>query len=322
MNEKLHTHTVAEADDDIRLDRWFKRHFPGYPHALLEKSLRKGLIRVDGKKAQTSLRIRTGQTIDCPPITIEPKAKARYAPSELEYEEVRRWVLYKDANVVVINKPFGLAVQGGSKIAKSLDDLLDGLKFDGERPKLVHRLDRDTSGVLVLARTAKVAAKLAAAFAGKDLQKTYWALVNGSPLPMKGIVDYKLLKSIHGEASFERVAVDDEDGKYAVTEYQVIEGLARKFALMELKPLTGRTHQLRVHMQAIGCPIVGDPKYGGSMMYDDVTDMGGLGVEDKLHLHARRIVIPGNICGKAIDVKAPLPPHMQKTFELLGIGAK
>ncbi|MDX2112763.1 MAG: RluA family pseudouridine synthase [Alphaproteobacteria bacterium] len=313
---------VTDADDDIRLDRWFKRHYPGIPHGMVEKQLRKGLIRLDGKKAKSSDHIHTGQEIQ---IKFELTGDAEKKPqkthvkmSPIEPEDVlmmQKSVLYKDANVIVINKPFGLPVQGGSKVSKSVDDLLGAIQFDApDRPKLVHRLDRDTSGVLVLARNTKTAAILSRAFSGKDMQKTYWALVSGTPLDFKGTIDYKLIKAVAGENSFERVAVDDEDGKYAKTDYRVIEHLARKFSLMELIPLTGRTHQLRVHCAAIGCPIVGDHKYGGSM-----PDAKSLGVENVLHLHARRIQIPAQGGLKAIDVKAPLPPHMKQSFEALGI---
>jgi 23S rRNA pseudouridine955/2504/2580 synthase len=304
---------IADSDDDIRLDRWFKRHHPGLPHAMLEKQLRKGLVRVDGRKVKSSDRIRAGQTIVYPEVTIVRQPKKRRELTSDEVSEIRKWVLYKDASIIVINKPFGLPVQGGSKISKSVDDLLDGLAEGGERPKLVHRLDRDTSGCLVLARSAKVAAQLAKAFAGKGIEKIYWALVSGVPLPPQGMIDFKLLKSIQGEASFERVAVDEEEGKYAKTEYRVLDMLARKFALVELKPLTGRTHQLRVHMAAIGCPIVGDHKYGGS-----TSDAKSIGVENILHLHARKIAVPG-AGGKIIEIAAPLPPHMKKSFVALGI---
>jgi 23S rRNA pseudouridine955/2504/2580 synthase len=311
--------TVTAADEDIRLDRWFKRHFPGIPHGLVEKQLRKGLIRLDGKKAKSSDHVHAGQVIE---LKFEftggdkkPKKTPMRTLSPEDAKMMQDAVLYKDAHLIVINKPFGLPVQGGSKISKSIDDLLDALRFDSlERPKLVHRLDRDTSGALVLARSAKVAAILSRAFAGKDIQKTYWALVNNAPLQFKGTIDYKLIKKVQGEESYERVALDDEDGKYAKTEYHVLEMLARKYALLELKPLTGRTHQLRVHCTAIGCPIVGDHKYGGS-----TEDAEGLGVENVLHLHARRIQIPAHGGIKAVDVKAPLPAHMKKSFAALGI---
>ena len=180
----------------------------------------------------------------------------------------------------------------------------------------MHRLDRDTSGVLVVARTAKAASILSKAFASKDIQKTYWALVNNVPEEFKGMIDYKLVKAVQAESSYERVAIDDE-GKYAQTEYKVLDALARKFAFMELKPLTGRTHQLRVHMQAIGCPILGDHKYGGAH-----NNAKALGVENKLHLHARHIHIPAMGGLRTVDVLAPLSAHMQKSFDALGIEVK
>ena len=315
-------HTVEDDDNDIRLDRWFKRHYPGFPHALLEKHLRKGLIRLDDKKAKTSDRVIMGQVIRCPDmadITGDAAPKPKRKLSEEDYAQARNWVLYKDASIIVINKPYGLASQGGTKITRSLDDLLDGLIFDApSRPKLIHRLDRDTSGVMVLARNAKTAAQLAKAFAGKSIEKTYWALVNGSPLPAVGYVDLPLNK-LPKDHDREQVMVDEDEGKYAKTEYRVIDSLARKFAFMELKPLTGRMHQLRVHMAAIDCPIVGDHKYGGSMRDSGNSDAVALGVEDILHLHARRIVIPAMGGGKKIDVSAPLPGHMVKSFKALGL---
>jgi 23S rRNA pseudouridine955/2504/2580 synthase len=311
--------TISDEDNDIRLDRWFKRHFPNLQHAMLEKYLRKGAVRLDGKKAKSSDRIIAGQVLNYPDFGADVSfVKAKPQASEQDAEFVRSLVLYKDANVIIINKPFGLPVQGGTKIKKSLDDMLGGLMFDAkERPKLVHRLDRDTSGVLVLARNTKSAAVLSKMFAGKDIEKTYLALTHGCPLQTMGSIDYRLLKAVHGESSYERVAVDDEEGKYAKTEYRVVESLARRFALMELKPLTGRTHQLRVHMQAINCPIVGDEKYGG-----DEMQAQDVGIADGLHLHARRVVIPAFGSGKKIDVTAPLPPHMKESFKALGIEVK
>ena len=311
--------TISDEDHDIRLDRWFKRHFPSLQHAMLEKYLRKGAVRLDGKKAKSSDRIFTGQVLNYPDFGADVSfIKAKPLATEQDAEFVQSLVLYKDANIIIINKPFGLPVQGGTKIKKSLDDMLGGLMFDAkERPKLVHRLDRDTSGVLVLARSTKTAAVLSKMFAGKDIEKTYLALTHGCPMQSVGSIDYRLLKAVHGESSYERVAVDDEEGKYARTEYRVVESLARRFALMELKPLTGRTHQLRVHMQAIDCPIVGDEKYGG-----DEAQAQDVGIADGLHLHARRVVIPAFGSGKKIDVTAPLPPHMKESFKALGIEVK
>jgi 23S rRNA pseudouridine955/2504/2580 synthase len=317
-------HNIDETDDGIRLDRWFKRHLPGVPHGLIEKNLRKGLIRLDGKKAKSSDRIATGQALKFPEMKIETKEGREANPRDAP--QIQKWVIYKDKDIIIVNKPAGLAVQGGSKITRSLDGMLDGLRFgSADRPRLVHRLDRDTSGCLVLARSAKVAASLGKAFAGRDMEKTYWALVVGQPDPLSGKIDLPLLKKENPRAmgkpggpegrDYEVMMVDEEEGQKAVTEYRTIDMLGRKFSLMELKPLTGRTHQLRVHMQAIGCPIVGDHKYGGG------TEAGeALGVENILHLHAQRIVIPplfGN--NRVIDVVAPLPPHMRKSFEALGI---
>lgn len=315
MDHMTKEHIIGEDDDGIRLDRWFRRHYPGFPHALLEKQLRKGLVRLDGRKAKTSDRVQSGQVLRCGELSVPPQVKSRRALSDEDIAEVRKWVLYKDAHVIVINKPFGLAVQGGTKIARSLDDLLDGLVFDAkERPKLIHRIDRDTSGALILARSSKVAAQLAKGFAGKSIEKTYWALVRGAPLPPRGVVDLPLNKAARGDQQREQVEVDEDEGKYAVTEYRTLDALARTFALMELKPLTGRMHQLRVHMAAIGCPIVGDHKYGGA-----TQEAASLGVADILHLHARRIVVPGIAGGKKIDVTAPLPSHMVESFRALGL---
>lgn len=305
---------VSHEDDGIRLDRWFKRHYAGFPHALLEKQLRKGQIRVDGQKAKTSDRVATGQTITCPEVTLDAKVKPKRELSAADAADIQKMVLYKDANIIVINKPPGLAVQGGTKIGKNIDDMLDALQFDAkERPKLIHRIDRDTSGALVLARNAKVAALLGKGFAGKQIEKTYWALVNGSPLPTEGLIDLPLNK-LEGQGGREQVQVDEKEGKPSKTEYHVLDTLARKFALVELKPLTGRMHQLRVHMAAIDCPIVGDHKYGGGN-----DDAESLGVENILHLHARRITIPALLGAKAVTVTAPLPPHMVASFKALGL---
>lgn len=309
-------HTVSDDDDGIRLDRWFKRHYEGMPHALLEKHLRKGLVRLDGRKARTSDRVAAGQVVTCPDVVLETRAKPRRTVSEADASDMRRMVLHRDARIIVINKPQGLAVQGGTRVGRNVDDMLDALQFDApERPRLIHRIDRDTSGALVLARNARVAALLGKGFAGKSIAKTYWALVCGSPLPSEGLIDLPLGKFPAADGGGrEQVRVDEEEGKYARTEYRVLDTLARRFALVELKPLTGRMHQLRVHMAAIGCPIVGDHKYGGGTL-----DAAALGVADMLHLHARRIVIPAMPGAGAVTVTAPLPRHMVESFRALGL---
>lgn len=310
---------ISDEDNDIRLDRWFKRHFPRLQHSMLEKYLRKGAVRLDGKKAKSSERILAGQMLEYPDFSADIAfVKPRPDVSEQDAEFVRSLVMYKDANVIIINKPFGLPVQGGTKIKKSLDDMLGGLIFDAkERPKLVHRLDRDTSGVLVLARNTKSASYLTKMFADKEIEKTYIALVNGRPNQASGVIDYRLIKAGSSTGSYEKIAVNEEEGKYARTEYLVLDSVGNKFSLLELKPLTGRTHQLRVHMQAIGCPIVGDEKYGGVS-----EQLENIGIESGLHLHARRIEIPAFSGSKKIDITAQFPEHMKESFKNLGINCK
>ncbi len=317
----MKTHTISDADNDVRLDRWFKRHYPALSHGMLEKHLRKGDVRVAGKKAKSSDRLTEGQALEIhfkieTLQTVEKKKPEKRPHSPEDILMMQKAVIYKDANVIILNKPFGLAVQGGTGITKSVDDLLGTLMFDSkDRPKLVHRLDKDTTGVLVLARSAKAAKILMQGFMGKDIEKTYMALVAGQPLPLKGVVDKPLAKCTVGEGGFELMQVD-EAGKRAITEYQVIEMLGGKFSVMQLSPLTGRTHQLRVHMAEIGCPIVGDGKYGGRLAEK------AMDVENKLHLHAWRIQIPAMLGAKKIDVTAPLPKHMVRSFDTLGIYVK
>lgn len=304
-------YTVKEEDSDIRLDRWFKRHVPSVTHGLLEKALRKGDVRLDGKKTKSSERIKTGQNIEIrfqPPQARPEKPEPKARMTDEDAAMMQDTVLHKDADIIVINKPPGLAVQGGSKITKSVDSMLDALRFEAkERPKLVHRLDRDTSGVLVLARSAKSATRLMNAFKSKEAEKIYWALVKGVPEIPQGKIDLPLSKQEEGD--IEKVSIDEEDGKRAITYYRIFERLSRTLAWMELIPVTGRTHQLRVHMAAIGHPILGDGKYGAREAFID-----GMELSRKLHLHARRIVIPG-----LIDVTAPLPKHMQESWNTLGL---
>jgi 23S rRNA pseudouridine955/2504/2580 synthase len=303
-------HTIEQADTGIRLDRWFKRHHPQLTHVLLEKALRKGEVRLNGRKVKASERVEAGQVItigfqlpDSGPK--KPKASSWKLTAE-DAQLMQSFVLFKNAEAIVINKPAGLAVQGGTGIGRSVDGMLDALRFDAkERPKLVHRLDKDTSGVLVLARSANSAAKLMKTFAGKTAEKTYWALVKGAPQVPEGKIDLPLVKQEEGD--IEKVSIDKEEGRRAVTLYRLIERLARTAAWLELMPITGRTHQLRVHMAAIGHPIVGDGKYGAKVAFIE-------GLSNKLHLHARRIVIPG-----MLDVTAPLPRHMRETWAKLGL---
>ncbi|AVM75354.1 RluA family pseudouridine synthase [Magnetospirillum gryphiswaldense] len=309
---------VAEDDADIRLDRWFKRHYPTVGHGLLEKWLRTGQVRVDGKRAKANQRLSPGLHIRVPPVPEGEAPKAnpenrRPAVDEKIARMLRDAVLYMDDDVIALNKPAGIAVQGGTGTGdKHIDAWLDALMFDrDDRPRLVHRLDKDTSGVLLLGRSANAAAKLAAAFKSRAARKCYWALVVGVPKLRQGRIDAALAK-LPGRAG-EKMAVDEDEGKRAVTWYRVVDNALRKAAWLEMEPRTGRTHQLRAHTALMGTPIMGDGKYGGTEAF-----ISGTGVSRKMHLHARAVRIPHPRTGKELVVVAPLPEHMEKSFEFFG----
>ncbi|HSD35115.1 MAG TPA: RluA family pseudouridine synthase [Alphaproteobacteria bacterium] len=308
----VQTLTVTQDETDLRLDRWFKRRFPTLGHGRLEKLLRTGQVRVDGRRAKASMRLEPGQSVRVPPLGIEaPAPKRRVEIDPGEASDLKRRVLYKDAWLIALDKPAGLAVQGGTRTERHLDAMLDALRFDAEeRPKLVHRLDRDTSGVLLLARTTPAARALAEAFRHKDARKLYWAVTVGVPERSSGTIDLPLAKL--AGARGERVAADQEEGLRAVTRWRVVERAGREAAWLALMPETGRTHQLRVHCAALGAPILGDFKYGGR----EAALPGGT-ENPKLHLHARAIRMP-HPKGGAIEVEAPLPGHMRETFAFLG----
>jgi 23S rRNA pseudouridine955/2504/2580 synthase len=304
---------VAAADGDIRLDRWFKRHFPTLTHGHLQKLLRTGQVRLDGKRAQASDRVQPGQTVRVPPLgNLAPsRGTAPAAPRPEEAKALQDAVLYRDADLIAINKPAGLAVQGGTGVDRHRDGLLDALRFDAdERPRLVHRLDRDTSGVLVLARSARAAAELAAIFRAKTTRKIYWAAVVGLPKPREGKIDLPLAK-LQGRLG-ERVMADEDDGKPAITRYQVVSHAGNKLSWLALMPITGRTHQLRAHCVALGTPILGDGKYGGRASRPE-----GVPEPRKLHLHARSLILP-RPDGSTLKLTAHLPSHMKATWRFLG----
>ncbi|MEE8273210.1 MAG: RluA family pseudouridine synthase [Alphaproteobacteria bacterium] len=304
---------VASDEADLRLDRWFRRHYPGLSHGRLEKLLRTGQVRVDGTRIKAGHRLKAGQRVRVPPLGPAPPRPAKPSPTPVSAADAKRLrasVLYRDADIIAIDKPPGLAVQGGSKTRRHLDAMLDALtEPGGERPRLVHRLDRDTSGVLVLARGAAAAARLAAAFRGRTLRKLYWALVVGRPREHEGRIALPLAKraGVRGER-----ATGDAGGKPAVTLYEVIDSVGDRAAWLALAPLTGRTHQLRAHCAALGTPIVGDGKYGGAGAF-----LSGEGIARALHLHARAIELPG-ADGAIVRIVAPLPPHMRETWRVLG----
>ncbi|MBP0444916.1 RluA family pseudouridine synthase [Roseomonas sp. SSH11] len=305
--------TVTEDEADIRLDRWFRRHFPHLTQGALQKMLRTGQVRVDGKRAEANTRLAVGQEVRVPPMPEAPPPEpARPRVSERDAEMLERMVIYRDDSVIALDKPHGLPVQGGPNIARHLDGMLDVLRFGHEeRPRLVHRLDRDTSGVLLLARSAAAAAKLAAAFRGRDARKTYWALVVGRPHPLAGRINMPLAKQGGPRGERMTAAEEGEEGAHAITDYEVVDNARKHVSWLEMHPLTGRTHQLRVHAAAaLKCPILGDGKYGGAAAH--IEGMPGL-----LHLHARAIELP-HPEGGTLSVAAPLPPHMKESFEFLG----
>lgn len=324
--------TVGPGDGDQRLDRWFKRMFPHVSQGRIEKMCRKGDLRIDGARAKASSRVEVGQDVRIPPlpepgqVTSQPKPNV----SDTDAAMIKSCVLYRDAQIIVINKPPGLPTQGGSKQTRHVDGLSEALKFElDEKPRLVHRLDKDTSGVLVLARTREIAGKLTEAFRHRATRKIYWAAVAGVPHPMMGTIKYGLVKApghgARGEGekmhAIHPREVDNTDGaKHATTDYAVLSSLAKRASWVALVPVTGRTHQLRAHMSELGHPIIGDGKYGGSGQ-ENLGDGWGaqLGgeISRKLHLHARSISLRHPVTGAQLNITAPLPEHMRRTWDFV-----
>ena len=308
---------VGEEENGMRLDRWFKIHFPQVTFAYLNKLTRTGQIRANGARVKNNARLEAGQEVRVPPLAFERRPAD--APPEdakpLTREErsfFQDMILHEDKDVYVLNKPSGFAVQGGTKTHWHLDGLLMGLAAEvGERPRLVHRLDRDTSGVIVVAKRRAIAASLGKMFATRTIQKIYWAAVAGVPKPLQGKVDVPLVKGAGPEGDRVRAAFEDEEeSQRALTHYAVIDKAPPAIAWVSLKPSTGRQHQLRAHMAHIGNPILGDEKYGGKSFVPE-------GISQKLHLHARRLIFTHPRGGK-LDVTAPLPKHMRETWQFFG----
>ena len=311
----MRSFTVTDEDDGIRLDRWFKRNMPEVSFNLVSRWARTGQLRLDGSRATPGDRIEAGQTIRLPPAETVPerseRPKRELQPlNEDEAAFVRELVIHRDAHALVLNKPPGLATQGGTRTHQHLDRLLDGLADDaGNRPKLVHRLDKDTSGVLLVARSARAAGHFSKAFSGRTARKVYWALVVGVPSADEGLINLPLAKQ--PGTGGEKMYVDEEKGLAAKTRWRLVDRAGNRAAWLELQPLTGRTHQLRAHLAAIGHPIVGDAKYGGAEAF-----LTG-GISRKLHLHARRLRIEGPD-GRIIDHQAELPAHFAESLATLG----
>lgn len=306
---------VAEGEEGMRLDRWFKTHYAGLPHSRLEKLLRTGQVRVDGARAKSSTRLEAGQTVRIPPLPdVAPPPQPKHTLSKADRDFLASITLYEDDDLLILNKPSGVAVQGGTKTPHHIDRLLERMGDGPEtRPRLVHRLDRDTSGVLVIAKRRAVAAKLGRAFQTRSVRKIYWALVHGLPKPPQGKVDAALVKAAGPEGDRVRKARPGEQdvAQSAVTYYAMVDRAGQTVSFLSLKPVTGRQHQLRAHMAILGHPILGDEKYPSGKELPD-------GIERKLHLHARRISFPHPSGEGVVDVTAPLPEHMQKAFALFG----
>ncbi|MDB5570312.1 MAG: Pseudouridine synthase [Hyphomicrobiales bacterium] len=338
----VQTLIVTQDEDGMRLDRWFRRHFPALGLSHLNKICRKGEVRLEGKRVEGSDRIAAGNAVRVPPLKLDvasPAVKRPVAGSAQDSAFIREITLFEDRKLMVINKPWGLAVQGGSGTTRHIDGILQGMAEEmGERPVLVHRLDRDTSGVLLIAKTRRMAADLGEIFRSRQARKIYWAVVEGVPKPPQGRISLFLAKGAAmgddrgarrpayaggGDPEKMRIAKHGEhDAQHSLTYYATVDKVAPRLAWLSMKPVTGRTHQLRAHAEAIGHPIIGDPKYHGNMAANDPRRTDPLraipaGVESKLHLLARRLIIP-NPSGGTLDVVAPLPPHMKRTFDMFG----
>lgn len=315
---KVQTVAVTADENGMRVDRFLEARFPGLSFSHIQRVIRKGELRVDGRRADSKDRLEEGQSVRIPPLKLDAPKTAPSAAAQKTRDELKAITLFEDDDVLVLNKPAGLAVQGGSGTTKHVDQMLEALRdAKGQKPRLVHRLDKETAGCLLVAKTRFAATALAGSFRSRSARKIYWALVAGVPKPKQGRISTYLAKEEMEDDSIMRVAAHgDEGAMHAVTYYAVVETSANKLAWVSLKPVTGRTHQLRAHMAHIEHPIVGDPKY---FSIENWQLPGGL--QNRLHLLARRIVIP-HPRGGVIDATAPLPPHMLQSWNLLGLDSK
>lgn len=320
-SEPVESIRVAPDEVGLRLDRWFKIHFPDVTYGYLQKLLRSGQVRIDSRRVLANARLEAGERVRVPKIVRQPSArppsiKPPPGLSKADRDLIEGMILFEDDHVLLLNKPFGLAVQGGTGTKRHVDGLLAGMadRF-GDRPRLVHRLDRDTSGVLLVAKHRDAAAKLGRVFQTRSAAKTYWALVCGVPKPTQGKIEAALVKAAGPDGDRVRKARpgEQDEAMHATTHYSVIDRVGQKAAWVSLKPVTGRQHQLRAHMAMIGHPIVGDNKYEGD------KNMPAENMDSKLHLHARRLVLPHPFEKGKIDVTAPMPDHMLRTWDTLGL---
>lgn len=310
---------VSRDEDGMRLDRWFSVHFSQLSFGRLQKLLRSGQVRVDSARVQTNTRLGAGQVVRVPPLGETPETAARPRINEKDAAFLRDLILYEDDDIYVFNKPHGLAVQGGSGTKRHIDGMLASLpNKKGEAPRLVHRLDRDTSGCLLVAKTRAAASHFGEVFRSRSARKIYWAVVVGVPSPRQGRISCFLAKQATRDGEQMTVVENGADGaQHSVSYYSVTDTAANQFAWVTLKPVTGRTHQLRVHMTELGTPILDDPRYFNldNWNWERPEEVG-----EGLHLHARRLAIPLRN-GKRLDITAPLPEHMRRTFDVLGFDA-
>ncbi len=327
MSSELVFIKVKDDDDGQRMDRWIKRHVPDMPYVLAQKLMRKGQIRADGKRVKPDTRIVAGQEIKIPPFYVSdrPYEPRKYKITEEDIIFMRSLMVYEDEDVIALNKPAGLATQGGTNTTRHIDGLLDVFKDkEGVAPRLVHRLDKDTSGLLLLARSAKAARELGFIFKKREVRKIYWAIVTPTPDMLEGAIKAPIIKS---GGDYEKMVIDEEEGKFALTDYVVLESAGRAAAFVAFWPRTGRTHQIRVHAaQGMGSSILGDRKYRAEKDEECKlmeADLAGMNLAKRLHLHAHRLILPHPIKkGRTLDIVAPLAPELVKSWKSLGFNHK
>ncbi len=306
---KFQTVTITEQDNDIRLDRFFKRHFPDVPFGMVAKAVRRKAIRLNGARCDVSTRLCTGDVISFPSFNVDENPTEVKKDFSKQAREFEKYIIYKDSYILVINKPAGLAVQGGTGINVSVDDLATHWNFEYEdKPKLVHRIDKETSGILILARKVDVAAELSELFKRRQIDKFYTAITKGVIDPRTGtLVSYLAKKQVDDD--YEKV-VSTTDGKKAITNYEVIDYAASSYALLSLNILTGRTHQIRQQLAEKNCPILGDSKYGNRESTPNF-------IKPKLYLHAT--LLKFELRGKLYELKADFPDYFKDALLNLGL---
>jgi 23S rRNA pseudouridine955/2504/2580 synthase len=306
----VHYLEVSEDENGQRLDRFLQKHLKGVPFGLLQKLMRKGQIRVDSKRVKAATRLEAGQSVRIPPMEDKPETK-KSGPSKKDAEFIRSLVIYDDGDILALNKPAGIATQGGTNIKKHIDGMLEALvNKDGVKPRLVHRLDKDTSGILLLARSADMARRMGDVFKGRDIRKIYWALTVPAPEMNNGEIQAPIIKA--GGAGAEKMIVS-EDGQHAITLFDVVDRAHKQIAFVAFWPKTGRTHQIRVHAAYMGCPILGDGKYGGQ---DAMIE--GIKHVKRVHLHARSVRFKHPKTGKILEITAPLADDLMDSWKNFG----